>query len=161
MPIIKQSQRQSGQGSKRLRQLLSLALVVVAALGFGVVSSTTATAVGCYGDYCSGQDPQNTGCSADGYTAAAVNASQFRLEVRYSPTCKTNWARITVYSPGLTLCTPPGQLIALQDTGYQQGTYVPNHCMTHDGPWTYWTPMIYSPVHLVQARFLQVATAWA
>src|SRR3569833_2203729 len=74
-----------------------LAASVVAGL---TPAATASAAVGCYGDYCSGQDPQVTGCAADSQTVAFDDLSGARIEVRWSPTCKTNWARWQQYPVG-------------------------------------------------------------
>jgi hypothetical protein len=120
--------------TKRLLAAIALAaslMAVTAAVTPGVASAVT-----CYGDYCSGKDPQATGCSTGAYTVAAADVYNkydgFRfapyagyLELRWSPTCKTNWA-------------------VQPETGYTQ-QYV-------GGPWqTTWTSQIYSPVKCVYA----------
>jgi hypothetical protein len=47
-------------------------------------ASTVRPSVSCYGDYCSGLDPQTSGCSADAYTVASAydGASGVTLELR-------------------------------------------------------------------------------
>jgi hypothetical protein len=47
-----------------------------------------------------GSDPSATGCASDAYTArsaygAAAGANRLLVELRYSPRCKTAWARMT------------------------------------------------------------------
>jgi hypothetical protein len=131
----------------------------------GIVAAPAAMAASCYGDYCSGRLPEQTGCAADAVTVSATNFSGGRLELRWSPTCKTNWARLQIYSGGFAYT-----LSAVQDTGYAQNVQWPAGT---PGPGTYWTPMIYSPVHRVQARTTgrcfglfdcatsgQIATGW-
>lgn len=129
-----------------------------------VVASPAAAAVSCYGDYCSGQDPEATGCAADAYTATVYNETSASLQERYSPTCQTNWTRLVVYAPG-TSCVDSGTLWAVQDTGYTQTAYTSVVCGAGQ---TFWTPMIYSPVHQVQGRFQSdgfgtpvITTPWA
>jgi hypothetical protein len=119
------------------------------------------TKVSCYGDYCSGKDPLATGCNAGAKTFAAKELSGARLELRWSPTCKTEWARWIQYSSGHVGLSAdlPTELLAVQDTGYtQSASYNPNGepenqaaSSTSNGITTSWTPMIYSPVHLVRA----------
>jgi hypothetical protein len=117
-----------------------------------------AAKVSCYGDYCSGKDPRQTGCSADAETLAAQELSGARLELRWSPRCKTEWARWIQYPVGLKSDLPI-KLSAVQDTGYTQSVgYGINGepenqaaSSTSDGITTSWTSMIYSPVHLVRA----------
>ena len=80
---------------------LGLASLIVASVGFIVVPVPQVEAVGCYGDYCSGKDPVAMGCDADGQTLAWKDLSGARLELRWSPTCKTEWARWQQYPLGL------------------------------------------------------------
>lgn len=107
------------------------------------------TSATCYGDYCSGQDPVATGCSADAETLDFLvdDKGGGRLELRWSPTCKTNWARWQQYPTGVCMnCSPIG-MYALQEGGYMQSVDFSN-----DRPEpTSWTPMIYSPKKKVAA----------
>lgn len=130
-----------------LLMLVALLLVTVSLVG----NPTKASAVTCYGDYCSGVDPQSSGCGADAYTATVYNTSIASLQTRYSPTCQTNWARVVVYATGVG-CVYPGSLRAIQDTGYTQSTSTSLVCNTYSST-TFWTPMIYSPVHKVRSSY--------
>ncbi|MEA2371082.1 MAG: hypothetical protein QOH12_1476, partial [Solirubrobacteraceae bacterium] len=113
---------------------------------------------GCYGDYCSGKDPETTGCATGSTTLASNDLSGARLELRWSPKCKTEWARWIQYPEGLKSDIPTA-LFAIQDTGYTQSASYDINGMplnaaasvTSGGITTSWTPMIYSPVHLVHA----------
>ena len=51
--------------------------------------------VTCSGEGCDGQNPATTGCSADAYTVQTAVFSNSFVELRYSPTCGTNWGRVT------------------------------------------------------------------
>jgi hypothetical protein len=107
--------------------------------------------VGCFGDYCSGQSPQQTGCSRDAVTTRSQDLIGARLELRWSPTCKTNWARYIQYERGWYLGNVPLELRAVQDTGYTQRlSYGVNGTPTG----TTFSPMIYSPVRLVRAELV-------
>lgn len=132
--------------------VLTRLLAVVALVAGGVAVATPAQAVTCYGDACSGRDPQATGCAAGAYTATSWGNGSFLLETRYSPACKTNWARLTMYNNGN--CSPSGTLSAIQDTGYTRSKYVGSAC---SASFTQWSEMIYSPVRLVRSQF---ATPW-
>lgn len=87
---------------KRGRQLLLvLALVCVAAATLTVVTAQPASAL----SY-DGTDPQATGCAASAYTARYTHlyaldgtTSGALVELRYSPTCRTAWARVSDGSP--------------------------------------------------------------
>jgi hypothetical protein len=111
-----------------------------------------ANAVTCYGDYCSGVDPESSGCSADAYTTTVNNDLNFgSLQERWSPTCQTNWTRLVVYPTGAA-CIYGGGLKAIQDTGYTQSTETTVLCNTYSST-SFWTPMIYSPVHHVRGSY--------
>jgi len=105
------------------------------------------------GDWCSGQDPQVTGCAADAQTVAWEDLPGARLEVRWSPTCKTNWARYQQYPRGWYMGNVPVTLRAVQDTGYMQSHVYGENNPPAEGTTT-WTPMIYSPVHKVRAEIV-------
>ena len=83
----------------RSRRLMAgLFAVLALAVALAVAPVLPALAVSCYGDYCSGKDPQNSGCSADAYTVASAgvlgSGGSSVVELRWSPTCKTNWTRV-------------------------------------------------------------------
>lgn len=126
-----------------LAAALAAGVLVPAATG----SVSPASAVTCWGDYCSGKDPEASGCSADAYTvvSARIPSTYAYVELRWSPTCKTNWARVGSGYASMN----PGALRAIQcATGYTQSGVVGNNG-------TYgWTRMIYSPRYGVSARWL-------
>jgi len=136
---------------RKPRFLVTVLFSTLLATAFIVSSPAKASAVTCYGDYCSGVDPQASGCAADAYTATVYNTSIASLQTRYSPTCKTNWARVVIYPTGIG-CVYPGTLSAIQDTGYTQTTYTSLVCNTYSET-TFWSPMIYSPVRKVRSMF--------
>lgn len=49
----------------------------------------------CFEGSCTGQDPQETGCGGDAWTAALSRTHGVYVELRYSDTCKAAWARIS------------------------------------------------------------------
>lgn len=126
--------------------------------GTGAGTTHPGSGVGCYGDYCSGRDPRQSGCSADAETVASKDMSGARIELRWSARCKTEWARWIQYPVGFKSDLPTN-VAAVQDTGYTQSVnYDVNGITTNrsasatsGGITTSWTPMIYSPVHLVRA----------
>lgn len=143
--------------STRLGVALAIAFLTLA--GVIVGPSVRASAAGlpggvtCYGDYCSGQDPVATGCYRDAVTveAAQVDTGAGRLELRWSPTCQTVWARWQQYPTGWCLNCTPNDLLAVQDTGYtQEKDWFDTGTTPADGS-TSWTHMIYSPEHSVYA----------
>jgi hypothetical protein len=73
-----------------------LAAATLAAAGSLAYAGTAEAAVTCYGDYCSGQDPHATHCEDDAFSVASapVSGTPYVLNLRWSPTCKTNWAQL-------------------------------------------------------------------
>ncbi|GAA0930033.1 hypothetical protein Vau01_046540 [Virgisporangium aurantiacum] len=109
-------------------------------------ATAPARAATCWGDYCSGQDPEAAGCSADAspVAAARIPGTYSYVELRWSPSCKTNWARV----PAAWGTAYPWQLRATQcATGYQQSGVVGNNANYA------WTRMIYSPTLRVRAEW--------
>lgn len=122
---------------------LGRAVAVVGLLGAAALANAgPAAAVSCYGDYCSGRDPMSTGCAADAYTVASTHipGTWTSIELRWSPTCKANWARV----PASWRSAPPNGLSAQQSTGYTQRVIAISADFA-------WTGMIYSPVKCVAA----------
>jgi hypothetical protein len=133
------------------RTTVVMSLLVPLTATICVASAPPAHAVGCWGDWCSGKDPQATGCAADAYTIAAANYNTASLQLRWSPTCKTNWARLVVYPMGWSVFNY-GSLWAIQSTGYTQSTNT-SMVSRNASAVTFWTPMIYSPRLCVKAVF--------
>ena len=155
--------QRAGSSSLRFgRVALRLLAATLLAVGIGLVGTAApaSAAVSCYGDYCSGKDPQQTGCAADSYTTAYKDLAGKRLELRWSPTCRTNWARLVVYPTGVG-CVTGGDLVAKQDTGYKQSSWLGVYICYISTATTYWTPQIYSPVRLVRAELANEYTAWS
>jgi hypothetical protein len=122
------------------------AVIIAAGLAVGVGGSAASASVGCYGDYCSGKDPQTTGCANSSTTFATVNGDGWSLQLRWSTVCKTEWARIVVY-PGWMA---PGSIWARQSTGYTQSAgFGGSHFSVATA---FWTRQIYSPVYCVTAN---------
>ena len=126
---------------KSFRALLAALLLAMGMTALLAPASAGATtqSVSCYGDYCSGQDPMSTNCAADAYTVATAGVygtygDQY-VDIRWSPTCKTNWARTNIIT---------SQVKAVQSTGYTQGYSSNNGVFA-------WSKMIYSPVLCVKA----------
>ncbi len=141
---------------------------LLAILGGTAVVAEPALAVGCYGDWCSGQDPQDTGCANGAKTVAEarvkVHYTQVggdpagrdedigKVELRWSPTCQTNWARFTAERSSYV-----SQVWVTQDTNYRQ-IKVTKGLIGNTEPGTFWTPMIYSPVRKAAARVVCVGS---
>ena len=148
--------------SRRRRRSTWMLMATVAfpglLLGMGVVTAGPAgatalgtaprvAAAGCYGDYCSGKDPHAMGCDNDAYDLAsvAIPSTQAYVELRWSPSCKTEWARV----PAGWGAYFPSQLRAVQpSTGYAQIGIVNSNAIYS------WTRQIYSPVRCVYAAWV-------
>lgn len=87
--------------AKRGAVVAAAAAFVGAGLAFGPAAAASAGVVyPCHGGTCNGQDPIADACANDAYTAASVQTSEGFVELRYSPKCAANWARISGSSPG-------------------------------------------------------------
>lgn len=84
------------------RYILAVASAVLMMGGWGLAYAPQAIAAGCDGAGCNGKDPIAMGCASDAYTpsGAYINTPEGHTELRYSPSCHANWARITNSSPG-------------------------------------------------------------
>jgi hypothetical protein len=138
------------------RLLLSCVLLVGLISTSAVISPTYAqaqpsTGVSCFGDYCSGQQPDVTGCDRDAVTSAFIDLTGARLDLRSSPTCKTSWARYEQYPRGWYLGNVPVELRVVQEGGYTQRL---SYDINGPGTGTTWSPMIYTPDHLVRAELV-------
>jgi len=90
-------------------RLIRLGISVTVLLGSIATISTLAiapaSAATCSGYGCDSQDPVATGCSSGSYTVksapVAYNGVQYgTVELRWSPTCQTNWSRLTISAGG-------------------------------------------------------------
>lgn len=89
---------------QRIRLFLFSTALLVSLLGmtaFVGVSTAAAHAtqrshpqVTCSGNGCNGQNPATTGCAADARTVQTATFSNSFVQLRYSPTCGTNWGRV-------------------------------------------------------------------
>ena len=90
---------------------------------------------------CDGHDPGSTGCSAGAKTVKYKNMYWWkdgryigRLELRWSPTCKTNWARVSMVGEW------PVEELTIKRSS--DGTHYTNSSASTN---TLWTKMVYSP----------------
>jgi hypothetical protein len=131
----------------RSRVLGIITSVVVGAPVLVAVTPMTANAATCYGNWCSGQDPHATGCDvgAISFASARIPSTWTYIELRWSPSCKTEWARVLSgygesYRWGLQVTQPR--------TGYTQSGVVGSN-----GTYS-WTRQIYSPQLCVYASWV-------
>ena len=87
---------------KVLLAAMLLAALFAAYTGVSRISASTVQDllphVTCSGNGCNGLDPVSTGCARDGITVTTTGGTvSFRtgtIQLRYSPTCGTNWGRV-------------------------------------------------------------------
>lgn len=85
------------------RVVAGVQVATLAAVGLAMSTAGPAMAVTCVGYGCDGQDPNVSGCSSGANTTSYAylrdpnNNVVGLLELRYSPTCGTNWGRVTSY----------------------------------------------------------------
>ncbi|MFH9983368.1 DUF2690 domain-containing protein [Streptomyces sp. NPDC017179] len=81
---------------KRVSVALSTMALTVTTLFALAPAVQAAPAASCYASSCHHKNPTSTGCANDAYTAKSARASDGTLvELRYSPTCRAAWARIS------------------------------------------------------------------
>jgi hypothetical protein len=86
----------SGSPRRAARIGWTLAASCLAVAAAVIVPAGPASAAVCDGVSCNGQDPNQAGCAGDAINAAPPVVDQgVTLELRYSPSCHANWARIT------------------------------------------------------------------
>ena len=150
--------RRRGGRSSALKVMLgtSLAVTMFATILLAGVDAKPASAATCWGDWCSGQDPAATGCDADAYTAASARVwgTTFHVELRWSPSFGTGWARV----PATWADSYPTRFRVQQDTRYEQVGRVNSNSNYA------WTRMIYSRVPCIRAQWTGApgftSTAW-
>lgn len=146
---------------------LAVVLSVGGALGWMAIwpeaapEMTRVADVSCWGDWCSGQDPDATGCSEDGRIVASNEIEQRafdfanfafgggyvgEVELMWSERCQSNWARLNLVDMAETW-----KITAVQDGGYRQSAEVPHPTFDLADPGIYNSPMIYSPKRAVYA----------
>jgi hypothetical protein len=173
-----------GQIAGRTALVLGLAAGTTGALAATESTRAEAASVSCYGDYCSGQYANETGCDQDAETldTASISGVEYRwnaglssdnvgfeshdaeitlgsIELRYSPTCKTKWARMTTKHN-----SDISHVSVMQDTGYKQSRHV-DAFWKGIPPSRATSPMIYSPNNDVHAyvegdNLVNLSTDW-
>ena len=96
------------------------------------------THITCSTEGCDGLNPVTAGCAADAYTVQTAVFSNSYVELRYSPTCGTNWGRVTSKIGPTTLVIRTQRIDGLTYT-FSGGNF--NYA---------WSAMVYAP--LAQAR---------
>jgi hypothetical protein len=122
MTITAMSASGSPRRATRIRWPLAASCLAVAAAV--IIPAGPASAAVCDGVSCNGLDPNQAGCAADAITPVPPVTDQgLTLELRYSPTCHANWARIT--PPGSIGTSPSTTTTATNKTKEPSGTTIP------------------------------------
>lgn len=85
--------------------------------------------IACTGDGCWGLDPVAAGCDSDAETVGSVTSYMGLLELRYSPACQSNWAKLSNHNPsvgvqfGVENAENPAQTEVWAMTGSDAGSY--------------------------------------
>jgi len=100
---------------------------------------------GCNGTDCNGLDPVDTSCVNGAYTTRSMddyyNGKHYTIELRWSPSCRTNWSRITVDGASTLEAI-------VRDSS---STYLYNTYRQVDGSTITWSRMYYAPAEAVSA----------
>jgi hypothetical protein len=87
------------QWGLRLAGLVMAFGALLLPLAAPALAASPAVATSCSGTGCTGQDPQATGCDNGASTVASTQLKGWfgpigEVQLRWSPTCQTNWARV-------------------------------------------------------------------
>lgn len=136
--------------------MVSGSLLLLVMIG---LAPTASAGPSCYGDYCSGKNPYNTGCAANayrwGYATVRTSSPESpyydqsreagRLELWVSKTCATRWARLVLWDYPAS----SGEIFKVrQSDGYTQ-----QHAWQPRNPGTYYTLQIYNRSKCSEAEF--------
>lgn len=83
-----------------MRRLITTLATVALVAAAGLTGAAPASAATCSGSTCSSKNPDSTGCSTAGASTVAtadLGYADWKLEMRYSSTCKAYWARVKNY----------------------------------------------------------------
>lgn len=135
------------------RAIALAAVMAVSALV--VVPATPAMAASCGGSAasCDNTSPQTTGCSADAVTKSTVcikagGSTLAKVELRYSPSCRTAWSRVTnLATTGVNVIEQVDRLsggyandtdfLSQNQSGYSPQLYVRGGSARASGLWDY------------------------
>ena len=118
----------------------TVSLSVQGSAAYAHTTQRAASQVTCSGEGCDNVDPVQSGCADGAYTVTFVNTAIAEIQLRYSPTCGTNWGRVV--SNGNNNDT---YLVLVQrEDGVAYGT------KGLTGPIA-WSRMVYSPVKRARA----------
>lgn len=80
---------------RRTAALLSAAAIAGGGLIAGVPSAHASATSTCVGSQCNALDPTGTTCASDAITARSTTLNGLSIQLRYSPSCRAAWGRIT------------------------------------------------------------------
>ncbi|MFB7588197.1 DUF2690 domain-containing protein [Streptomyces sp. NPDC056169] len=115
--------------------------LAMAASSLLLATSPASAAESCYAAQCEGKDPAATVCQSD---ARTVGTTEWNVELRYSPTCRTAWAR---YSGGVSFA-----LTVTVERRNGDGSYTPYYSTPYRGNGaSVWTRMTNDAGYLSRA----------
>ncbi|MER5948458.1 DUF2690 domain-containing protein [Streptomyces sp. NPDC001904] len=79
---------------------LSSTALLVGTVAFTAPAAQASAAGTCYGSSCTGKEPNGTTCANDAITAKQVTSGGRTIQLRYSPSCRAAWGKITNASVG-------------------------------------------------------------
>lgn len=91
-----------------------------------------------------GADPEATGCSAGATNAAQATRDGMTFQLRWSPSCQTNWVRILNYPGNIPASQRDGLWMDVRDTGRGHGESFTGSTNISG---TRWGNMVYSPAN--------------
>jgi len=128
---------------RAIRVLAAAVLLCAATAGFAAISPSPAMAASCTQSSCNGLDPQNTGCSADGYNLSSFwysGSSQYLqgalIELRRSNTCDAAWVRVT-NGDCLPMWRPCGFVLEVSGGTMQYGQNPAPGAQRWSGMWSF------------------------
>lgn len=79
----------------RTAAFLSAVAIASASLIAGAPTAHASAAASCYGSSCNGVEPNGTTCASDAITAHSTTLSGRTIQLRYSPSCRAAWGKIS------------------------------------------------------------------
>ena len=88
---------------KSMMVLFATLIMVVTFTGAATAETSQTKAISCYAASCEGLDPSTTTCANDARTVRYREWHTVMIQLRYSPSCRSAWARIVGAAPGYKL----------------------------------------------------------
>jgi hypothetical protein len=146
-----------------MRRVIASLAGVVFLVVLGGAGQASAAPVGiaatCSGYGCDYQDPAVTGCSAGSNNTASAavtygGVSYGTVELRWSPTCQTNWSRLTINAGG---SNPNGYWRGVY--AYRQSPYAGTYFDYYGAGSPVYGNMLYAPGCAKAIAYLQISAS--